>query len=137
MINRRTYTHVINDKNTDESTYVTINKEATDNFENEDNLEEHLRFEKTYTTIHEETTNSSSNVNIEEQLFEPELAYITINNEATDNSRSEVNLEEQLLRSVDQEHSYILVFDTDSFDEESDNTFSTLTLEAKFDGVER
>ncbi|CAG8723750.1 8050_t:CDS:2, partial [Gigaspora rosea] len=125
MTNRRTYTHVINNKNTNESTYVTINKEATDNFENEDNLEERLRFEKTYTTIHDKTTNSSSNVNIEEQLFKPKLAYITINNEAT---RSEVNLKEQLLRSVNQEYNYILVFDTDSSDEESDNTFSTLTL---------
>ncbi|KAF0504805.1 protein far1-related sequence 5-like [Gigaspora margarita] len=132
MTNRKTYSHVINNKNTDESTYVMINKEATDNFENKDNLEEHLRFEKTYTTIHEKTTNSSSNVNIEEQLFEPELAYIIINNEATDNSRSEVNLEEQLLKSVDQKHSYILVCDTDSSDEESNNIFSTLTLGQTF-----
>ncbi|CAG8844618.1 17035_t:CDS:2, partial [Gigaspora margarita] len=109
MTNRRTYTHVINDKNTDESTYLMINKEATDNFENEDNLEEHLKFEKTYTTIHKETTKSTTN-----------------------NSRSKVNLEEQLLRSVDQEHSYILVFDTDSSDKESNNTFSTLTLGQTF-----
>ncbi|RIB00780.1 hypothetical protein C2G38_2051388 [Gigaspora rosea] len=172
ITNRRTYTRVINDKHTNESTYITINKEATDNFENEDNLEEQFRFEKTYTTIHNETTNSSSNVNIEEQLFEPELnfenednleeqlrfektyttihnettnpssnvnieeqlfepelAYIIINNKAT---RSEVNLEELLLRSVDQKYSYISVFDTDSSDKESDNTFSALTLGQTF-----
>ncbi|CAG8843311.1 28804_t:CDS:2, partial [Gigaspora margarita] len=132
MTNRRTSTHVINDKNTDESTYVIINKEVTDNFENEDNLEEQLRFEKTYTTIYDETTNSSSNVNIKEKLFEPELAYITINNKATNNSRSKVNLKEQLLRSADQEHNYISVFDTDFSDKKFDNTFFTLTQDQTF-----
>ncbi|CAG8760168.1 19138_t:CDS:2, partial [Dentiscutata erythropus] len=121
-------THIISDKITEESTYIVINDEATDNSKSEVNLERQLRSERTYIKISDETTNNSScKVNLEEQLMEFESAYIIINDEATDKPKSEINLEEQLL-DQDQDHNNILVFDTDSSDEESDSTFSALTL---------
>ncbi|CAG8598697.1 13300_t:CDS:2, partial [Dentiscutata heterogama] len=121
-------THIISDKITEESTYIVINDEATDNSKSEVNLERQLRSKRTYITISNETTNNSScKVNLEGQLLEFESAYIIINDEATDEPKSEINLEEQLL-DQDQDHNNILVFDTDSSDEESDSTFSALTL---------